>query len=83
MQLLRDYAGKDLLPHWSWSHVDPEAAKKKLNGYLKLRGDVVHRSRVSVKGPSRPHPVTREDLQKAVFFLKELVKATERSPVQK
>lgn len=83
LQIFRDYAGKDLLPSWSWNHVDPEGAKKKLNGYLKLRGDVVHRSRVNVKGPSQPHPVTREDLQKAVFFLKELVKATERSLVLK
>ncbi len=79
LQLFRDYAGKDLLPHWSWNHVDPDTAKRKLNGYLKLRGDVVHRSRVNLKGPSQPHPVTREELQKAVHFLKELVKATERA----
>ena len=79
LQIFRDYAGKDLLPYWHWNHVDPDTAKKKLNGYLKLRGDVVHRSRVNVKGPSQPHPVTREELQKAVYFLKELVKATERA----
>ena len=74
-----DYAGKDLLPYWSWNHVDPETAKKRLNGYLKLRGDVVHRSRASLKSTSLPHPVTRDDLQKAIFFLKEIVKATERA----
>lgn len=79
LQIFRDYAGKDLLPNWSWNHVDPDTAKKKLNGYLKLRGDVVHRSRVNVTGPSQPHPVTREELQKVVYFLKELVKATERA----
>lgn len=79
LQLFRDYAGKDLLPHWKWNHVEPDVAKSKLNGYLKLRGDVVHRSRVSIKGPSRPDPVTREDLQKSIHFLKELVRATERA----
>ena len=79
LQLFQDYAGVDLLPHWKWNHVDAPTAKQKLNGYLKLRGDVVHRSRVSVKGPPQPHPVTKEDLQKAINFLKELVKATERA----
>lgn len=79
LQIFRDYAGKDLLPHWKWNNVDPDTAKRKLNGYLKLRGDVVHRSRVNVKSPSQPHPVTRDELQKAVYFLKELVKATERA----
>lgn len=79
LQLFQDYAGVDLLPHWNWNHVDAPTAKQKLNGYLKLRGDVVHRSRVSVKGPPQPHPVTKEDLQKAINFLREIVKATERA----
>lgn len=78
LQLFQDYAGVDLLPYWKWNHVDALAAKQKLNGYLKLRGDVVHRSRVNVKGPAQPHPVTKDDLQKAINFLKELVKATEQ-----
>lgn len=79
LQIFSDYAGTELLPHWRWNNVDPDTARKRLNGYLKLRGDVVHRSRVTVKGPSMPHPVTREDLHKAVHFLKELVKATEQA----
>lgn len=78
LQLFKDYAGTDLLPHWHWNHVEPDAAKKRLNTYLKLRGDVVHRSRVSTKGPPQPDPVTREDLLKSIHFLKELVKATEK-----
>lgn len=77
LQIFSDYAGTELLPHWRWNNVDPDTARKRLNGYLKLRGDVVHRARVTVKGPSLPHPVTRDDLQKALYFLKELVKATE------
>jgi len=51
-----------------------------LNHYLKLRGDVVHPSRAVSKGAQpQPHPVTEEDLQKAIAFLKELVKATDRA----
>jgi hypothetical protein len=83
LQLLNDYAGVDVLPHWKWNHVDPQAAKQRLDGYLKLRGDVVHRSRTLSKGlPPQPDPVTKDDLQKAIYFLKELVKATDRALFQ-
>jgi hypothetical protein len=80
LQLLNDYAGVDVLPHWKWNHVDPQTAKQRLDGYLNLRGDVVHRSRTLSKGlPPQPDPVTKDDLQKAIYFLKELVKATDRA----
>jgi hypothetical protein len=80
LQLLKDYAGVDVLPQWKWNHVEPTSAKQRLNGYLKLRGDVVHRSRVVSKGlPPEPDPVTKDGLQRAIYFLKELVKATDRA----
>jgi hypothetical protein len=79
VQLFRDYAGIEVSSHWKWSNVEPDGAKQRLNAYLKLRGDVVHRARTIVKGPPQPHPVTKEDLQKCIAFLKELVKATERA----
>jgi hypothetical protein len=44
---------------------------------MKLRGDVVHRSRTVTAGPPQAHPVTKEDLEKAISFLKCLVKATD------
>jgi hypothetical protein len=77
-QLFHDYAGADVLAGWCWNNVDAKTAKQRLDGYLKLRGDVVHRSRVVVKGPPQPDPVTRESLVKAIGFLKELVKATDK-----
>ncbi len=80
LQLFNDYAGVDVLPYWKWNHVEPQLAKQRLNGYLKLRGDVVHRSRILSKGlPPEPDPVTKDGLQKAIYFLKELVKATDRA----
>lgn len=78
VQLFADYAGRDISTSWRWNHVDPTQARTRLNAYLKLRGDVVHRSRRISKASSEPHPVTRDDLQKAISFLKELVKTTER-----
>lgn len=79
IQLFNDYAGIDVSSGWRWNHVDPKVAKDRLNGYIRLRGDVVHRSRVTPKGPTPAHPVTKDDLHKAIGFLKELVKGTERA----
>jgi len=79
IQLFVDYAGVDVSDGWLWSGLEPKNVKTRLDSYLKLRGDVVHRSRVAVKGPPPPDPVTRETLQKAVTFLKELVKVTDKA----
>jgi hypothetical protein len=47
---------------------------------ISKRGDVVHRS-ISSSGKAKPHPVKRDDLAKAIAFLKELVKATDQALV--
>lgn len=75
--LFRDFTGIDV-ESW-WDNVDPEKVKERLDSYLKLRGDVVHRSRVSCAESSNSHPVTKDDLEKAIKFLKRLVDATERA----
>jgi len=49
---------------------------------MKLRGDVVHRSRTVTAGPPAAQPVTKEDLQKVIRFLKGLVAATEAALAQ-
>ncbi|MES2784619.1 MAG: HEPN domain-containing protein [Pseudomonadota bacterium] len=53
IQLFEDYAGVNVSTEWKWSHVDSSVAKQRLNGYLKLRGDVVHRSALSRKDRRR------------------------------
>jgi hypothetical protein len=77
IQLFRDYAGVDLTSHWSWNNHDEKSVRDQLNRYIKLRGDVVHRSRTVAPGPPQAHPVTKEDLEKAIRFLRKLVEATE------
>ncbi|HUO68520.1 MAG TPA: HEPN domain-containing protein, partial [Gammaproteobacteria bacterium] len=79
LALFRDYAGVDVADHWSWNSNDQKAIRDRLNQYVKLRGDVVHRSRPIEPGPPRAHPVTKEDLERAIRFLKNLVQATERA----
>lgn len=77
--LFRDYAGVDLEHVWHWNNFDLDDVKARLNGYLKLRGDVVHRSRVGRSEAYNAHPVTKEELEKAISFLRHLVDATERA----
>jgi len=79
VQLFREYAGVDVTQCWSWNNTDSKAISDRLNQYVKLRGDVVHRSRTIEPGPPRAHPVTKEDLERAIRFLKNLVQATEKA----
>lgn len=46
IQLFRDYAGVDVTKHWCWNNGDSNTVRARLNEYIKLRGDVVHRSRI-------------------------------------
>ena len=77
IQLFRDYAGIDLTDKWFWNNYDAKTVRERLNQYMKLRGDVVHRSRPITQGSPNAHPVTKEDLEKAIRFLKDLVQTTE------
>ena len=78
-QLFRDYAGVDVSASWSWNGFEPTVVRDRLNGYIRLRGDVVHRSRPMQAGMPTAHPVKKVDLEKAIAFLKNLVEATERA----
>jgi len=77
IQLFRDYAGVDLSDQWCWNNHHPEMVCARLNTYLRLRGDVVHRSRTVEPGPPKAHAIKRDQLKKAINFLKCLVDATE------
>lgn len=79
IQLFRDYAGTDLTEKWCWNNHDPLTVRARLNQYIKLRGDVVHRSRSISPGPPKPDAITKEELAKAIRFLKSLVEATEKA----
>lgn len=82
-QMFRDYAGVDLTNSWSWNNFEPKEVRTTLNRYLKLRGDVVHRSRPKLEGAPDAHPVKKETLEKAIRFLKGLVESTEKAfPVE-
>ena len=75
IQMFGDYGGVNLSSTWSWNGVDHKTVKSRLNNYLKLRGDIAHRSKPDT---ATSHPVKKVDLEKAISFLKLLVDATER-----
>ena len=77
LELFQNYAGTDLSGSWAWENKDHGAVRATLDRYVKLRGDVVHRSRTVEPGPPQPHPVKKDDLEKAIRFLRRLVQATE------
>lgn len=79
IQLFRDYANVDLTDKWTWNNFESRAVRERLNQYIKLRGDVVHRSRAVTPGPPQPHLVTKEDLERVIRFLRNLVATTERA----
>jgi len=50
-----------------------------LDELLAKRGDAAHRSRVSLNKTQNGHLVRREDLEKAIRFLRMLVEKSEKS----
>jgi hypothetical protein len=78
-KLFVDYLEVDVTAAWSWQHYDSVKAREKLDALVKKRGDAVHRSSGRSAGPSVPHLVTKEDLEKAIRFLRELVIATDKA----
>lgn len=75
----RDFAGIDLYETWCFNNFDHAAATTRLDEYMSLRGDIVHRSRAALVEYPRRHPVKRDELEKSISFLKHLVDATEHA----
>ena len=60
-----------------WANTDSARARKLLNQWISKRGDAVHRSKPVNNGSPVPHLIKRDELAKAIRFIKELVKATD------
>lgn len=78
-ELFRAYLAVDVTAGWKLQNFTPEEAAKRLDALTKKRGDAVHRAKVvSIDRPTA-HLVKKEELEKAIRFLKELVIATDRA----
>lgn len=78
LKLFRDFTGIDLRSSWYWNNCDAKTVRERLNRYIRKRGEVVHRSRPLARAATG-HAVTKQELEKAISFLKSLVDATERA----
>ncbi len=81
VKLFKDFLDLDVSQTWAWNNYDTERVKTELDNLSKKRGDAVHRSNVAAGGPTPPHLVKRDELEKAIRFLKALVEATEKATI--
>ena len=77
--IYKKYLGVDITECWSWNNCEPVMARKELNRLAKKRGDIAHRSKRPQlgEGPPKPHAVTRDDLRKHLFFIKQIAQSTD------
>jgi len=78
-RLFLDYLEVDVTSGWKWLNFEPTTARKALDDLISKRGDAVHRSKSTNGGSPAPHLVKRDDLDKAIRFLKGLVTATDKA----
>ncbi|WP_048439995.1 HEPN domain-containing protein [Caenimonas sp. SL110] len=77
LRVFKDFLGIDVSLGWAWNNYDPDRVKTELNALMKKRGDAVHRSKPAVNGDPQPHLIKRNELEKAIRFLRCLVDATD------
>lgn len=78
--LFKTYFDIDVTEYWKWDNYQPTQAKKALNELISKRGDAAHKATTN---PNTAHIVKRNDLDKAIRFLKGLVGVTESVKIAK
>jgi len=76
-RIFEEYLGLDVTQGWSWANYDPVKARETLNAWIAKRGEAVHRSKQAGNGSPVAHLIKRDELEKVVRFIKEIVKATD------
>jgi hypothetical protein len=80
---LTNYFEVDITQGWAWDNCDPSLTKRSLNAIVSKRGDAAHQTGKSINGNNAPDLVKREELEKAIRFLKGLVVATDKVKLAK
>lgn len=75
--IFKEYLGFDVTEGWAWANYDQDKAKATLNNWISKRGDAVHRSKPLSNGSPAAHLIKRDELDKVIRFIKDLVKATD------
>ena len=78
-KLFSDFLGIDVAASWQWNNYDSARSRQELDALIKKRGEAVHRSKAPSAGVPAAHLVRKDELEKAIRFLKSLVEATEKA----
>lgn len=78
-KLFLDFLEVDVTKSWAWNQYDAAKVKEKLDTLIGKRGEAMHRSTTKRSGPPEPHLITKDELKKAIGFLRALVDATEKA----
>jgi hypothetical protein len=73
-KLFLDYIGIDVTDCWKWNNFEPAEAKRQLDTWIRMRGEVVHRS---LEGGAKT--IKKDDLRKVISFLTQLASATDKA----
>jgi len=73
IKIFRDFLDVNIEEGFKFSNFDIQQSKTQLNELISKRGNAVHRSKKPSNGQQNMHLVKKEDLEKAVKFLKGLV----------
>lgn len=76
-RIFEEYLGFDVTEGWCWANYDPAKSRTTLNRWIGKRGDAVHRSKPLNNGSPVAHLIKRDELEKVIRFIKDLVKATD------
>lgn len=76
-KIFMDYLGFDVTEGWHSSNYEPEKARSTLNQWIKKRGEAAHRSKLINTGVAAPHLIKRDELEKVIRFIRDLVKSTD------
>jgi hypothetical protein len=82
-RLFVDYFEIDITQGWKWDNYDVADAKKALDSLISKRGDAAHKANTTTKKNNDTHLVKRDELEKAIRFLKGLVFATDKFKIAK
>jgi hypothetical protein len=78
-KLFSDFLGIDVAASWQCNNYDSARARQELDALIKKRGEAVHRSKAPAAGVPAAHLIRKDQLEKAIRFLKSLVEATEKA----
>lgn len=82
-RLFQEYFSVDITQGWKWDNYDVSSAKKTLDSIIGKRGDAAHKAKTSRRPNAASHLVKKDELEKAIRFLKGLVAASDKVKIMR